>query len=87
LSIAIDAEATAADRGPSQRGDDAISHRSRDVDEREPISDLDRPDGAAADASLVRDRADEIARPHPRLAATTDDQSNPRPIVVAPAGR
>jgi hypothetical protein len=86
LTIAVDAESAAADRRPAQRGDDAIGHRRCDIHEREPIGDLNRPDSTAANARLVRDCADEIARAHPRLAATTDNEPNPGRIVVASPG-
>ena len=60
---------------PPQGLDDLVGGRLGDLDQREPVGDLDRPDVPAGEVGLAGDRPDQIVGPEPGQAAGADEQA------------
>ena len=65
----------------------AVDELARDVDEGVGVEDVDRADGAAGDAGLVGDGADEILRPRPLVAADVDEEADHARFAAGTASR
>ncbi len=89
LDEAADAGALAAHRGRLHRLDDVVDRGFGYPDDGECLGDPDRADVPTDQARLVGDRTDEVARPHPGLAAEADvDEPGPgasRPLALVAA--
>src|SRR3712207_3723899 len=60
----LHADGLVADRRPRHPLEDLTLVLRRHLDDRVPVVDVDRPDRPAGDVRLVRDRPDDVGRPH-----------------------
>src|SRR3954451_11140604 len=81
VPFATDVDLATLDAAATERCDDVIGLSLGDLDEREALGDLDAADPIAGKAGLVRDRADEVARPDAGPAPGSDEQARRRLLV------
>ena len=84
VAVAADRRPLAPDRRLLDRGDHGVGGRRRDLDRREAVGDVDRPDVLAGQVRLVGDGADEVAGADAVVATEVDEQPGLRPGSLEP---